>query len=120
MTSKSGRLGMTITVRVVFKEEFERGGMLHDLTLARTEARITETSQTALCNQMHSVEQRLSRWLLTFADRSNSEQVKVTQSVVAGMLGVRREGISVAVAALREGCRSKPHARRSPSTTGHA
>ena len=48
---------------------------------------------------MHSVEQRLSRWLLTFADRSNSEQVKVTQSVVAGMLGVRREGISVAVAA---------------------
>ncbi|SRR5438128_9896998 len=76
--------------------------MLHDLTLARTEARITETSQTALCNQMHSVEQRLSRWLLTFADRSNSEQVKVTQSVVAGMLGVRREGISVAVAALRD------------------
>jgi len=51
----------------VFHTEFDRGGVLHDLVLSRMEARITETAQTALCNQMHSIEQRLSRWLLTFA-----------------------------------------------------
>ena len=50
----------------IFHKEFDRGGVLQELVLSRMEARITETAQTALCNQMHSVEQRLSRWLLTF------------------------------------------------------
>jgi hypothetical protein len=46
------------------------------------------TAQTALCNQMHSIEQRLSRWLLTFADRLHSEELPATQELIAEMLGV--------------------------------
>jgi CRP-like cAMP-binding protein len=85
----------------VFQDEFKRGGALHQFVLNRMEARITETSQTALCNQVHSVEQRLNRWLLTLADRLRGEELHVTQEHVAGMVGVRRASITDAVAALR-------------------
>ena len=85
-----------------FQEEFERGGVLHDLVLSRVEARITETAQTALCNQMHSIEQRLSRWLLTFADRLHSEELPTTQELIAEMLGVTRSEISRTAGELRE------------------
>ena len=86
----------------VFHKEFERGGMLRDLVLSRMEARITETAQTALCNQMHSIEERLSRWLLTFADRLHSEELPTTQEFIADMLGVTRSEISRAAGPLRE------------------
>jgi CRP-like cAMP-binding protein len=67
------------------------------------EARITETAQTALCNQMHPIEQRLSRWLLTFADRLHSEELPTTQGLIADMLGVTRSEISRAAVDLRDG-----------------
>jgi CRP-like cAMP-binding protein len=86
----------------IFHEEFDRGGVLHDLVLSRVEAGITETAQTALCNQMHSVEQRLSRWLLTFADRLHSEELPATQDLIADMLGVTRTEISRTASELRE------------------
>lgn len=88
---------------VVFHKEFERAGVLHDLVLGRMEARITETAQTALCNQMHPIEQRLSRWLLTFADRLHSEELPTTQALIADMLGVTRSEISRTAGVLREG-----------------
>jgi len=78
----------------VFHKEFDRGDVLHDLVLSRMEARITETAQTALCNQMHDVEQRLSRWLLIFADRLHSEELPAKQELIADMLGVTRSEIS--------------------------
>ena len=87
----------------VFHKEFERGGVLHDLVLGRMEARITETAQTALCNQMHPIEQRLSRWLLTFADRLHSEELPATQELIADMLGMTRSEISRTAGDLREG-----------------
>ncbi|MFN2512295.1 MAG: Crp/Fnr family transcriptional regulator [Pyrinomonadaceae bacterium] len=87
----------------IFHKEFDRGGVLHDLVLGRIEARITETAQTALCNQMHPIEQRLSRWLLTFADRLHSEELPTTQELIADMLGVTRSEISRAAGELREG-----------------
>jgi len=87
----------------VFNKEFERGGVLHDLVLDRIEAQITETAQTALCNQMHPIEQRLSRWLLTFADRLHSEELPATQELIADMLGVTRSEISRTAGELREG-----------------
>ena len=87
----------------VFNQEFERGGVLHDLVLGRIEAQITETAQTALCNQMHPIEQRLSRWLLTFADRLHSEELPATQELIADMLGVTRSEISRTAGDLREG-----------------
>jgi CRP-like cAMP-binding protein len=86
----------------VFHKEFDRGGVLRDLILGRMEARITETAQTALCNQMHPIEQRLSRWLLTFADRLHSEELPTTQELIAEMLGVTRSEISRAASELRE------------------
>jgi len=85
-----------------FDEEFKRGGRLHQLVLNRMEARVTETAQTALCNQMHTVEQRLARWLLTLADRLHSDELLVTHDHMADMVGVRRAGITEAVGTLRE------------------
>jgi CRP-like cAMP-binding protein len=86
----------------VFHKEFDRGEALHDLVLGRIEAGITETAQTALCNQMHTVKQRLSRWLLTFADRLHADELPTTQAAVAEMLGVTRSEISRAATVLRE------------------
>jgi CRP-like cAMP-binding protein len=85
-----------------FHEEFETGEELHDLVLSLMEARITETAQTALCNQMHTVEQRLCRWLLTFADRLHTEELPTTQELIAEMLGVTRTQISRTASELRE------------------
>ena len=86
----------------LFQEEFYRGGRLHDLIINHLEARITETAQTALCNQTHLIEQRLSRWLLTLADRVSSEKLGVTQEIIANLLGVNRPSISIAAKTLRE------------------
>lgn len=86
----------------VFHEEFDRGEALHDLVLNRIEARITESAQTALCNQMHTLEQRLSRWLLVFADRVHNEELHITQEHMAYLLGVRRAGVTEAAGGLRD------------------
>ena len=86
----------------VFHKEFDRGDALHDLVLGRIEAGITETAQTALCNQIHTVKQRLSRWLLTFADRLHAEELPTTQAAIGDMLGVTRSEISRAATELRE------------------
>lgn len=59
----------------VFQQEFNRGGVLQQLVLSRLELRIIEASQTALCNQIHALDQRLCRWLLTFADRLHTEEI---------------------------------------------
>jgi CRP-like cAMP-binding protein len=85
-----------------FDDEFNRGETLHQLVLNGIEARITETAQTALCNQMHSIEQRLARWLLTLADRLHSEELIITHDHMADMVGVRRAGITDAIRTLRE------------------
>lgn len=85
-----------------FDEEFNRGEQLHQMVLNRIEARLTETAQTALCNQMHSIEQRLARWLLTLADRLHAEVLQVTQDHMAHMVGVRRASITDALGVLSE------------------
>ena len=85
----------------VFHREFDRGGKLHDLVLGRIEAGITETAQTALCSQMHSLKERLVRWLLTFADRLQAEVLPITQDAMAEMIGTTRPEISRAATDLR-------------------
>jgi len=85
-----------------FDEEFNRGELLHQLVLNRMQARMTETAQTALCNQMHTIGQRLARWLLTLADRLHFDDLLVTHEHMADMVGVRRAGITEAVGTLRE------------------
>lgn len=75
-------------------EEFNRSGAMMHLMLRYTQALITQMSQTAVCNRHHSVEQQMCRWLLLTLDRSSSDELTMTQELIASMLGVRREGIT--------------------------
>jgi len=84
------------------KREFEHGGSLQHLLLRYTQALITHIAQTAMCNRYHSVEQRLCRWLLLSLDRVSSNDLNMTQELVANMLGVRREGVTEAAGKLQE------------------
>jgi CRP-like cAMP-binding protein len=85
----------------VLKKEFERGGALQHLLLRYTQALITQMAQTAVCNRHHSVEQQLCRWLLLSLDRLSSNELKMTQELIANMLGVRREGVTEAAGNLQ-------------------
>lgn len=82
-------------------QEFNRAGFLQSLLLRYTQALITQMAQTAACNRHHSVEQQLCRWLLLTLDRLPSNELVMTQELVASMLGVRREGITAAAGKLQ-------------------
>jgi len=84
------------------KDEFKRGGAMQHLLLRYTQALLTQVTQTAVCNRHHSVEQQLCRWLLLTLDRVSSHELVMTQEQVAGMLGVRREGITEAAGKLKQ------------------
>ena len=85
----------------LLKKEFERGGPLQYLLLRYTQALITQMAQTAVCNRHHSVEQQLCRWLLLSLDRLPSNELVMTQELIANMLGVRREGVTEAAGNLQ-------------------
>ena len=87
--------------RKLLKREFDRGGLLQRLLLRYTQALMTQMSQTAACNRHHSVEQQLCRWLLLTLDRMPTNDLIITQELVAGMLGVRREGVTEAAGNLQ-------------------
>lgn len=82
-------------------EEFNRGGPLLRLLLRYTQALMTQTAQTAVCNRHHSLDQQLCRWLLLSLDRLRDNEIVVTQEVIANMLGVRREGVTGAAGHLQ-------------------
>jgi len=86
----------------ILKEEFNRAGPTMRLLLRYTQALITQMSQTAVCNRHHSVDQQLCRWLLLSLDRLPSNELKMTQELIANMLGVRREGVTEAAGRLRD------------------
>jgi CRP-like cAMP-binding protein len=86
----------------VLKREFEHGGALQHLLLRFTQALITQMSQTAVCNRHHSVVQQLCRWLLLSMDRLPGNELRMTQELIANMLGVRREGVTEAAGKLQE------------------
>ena len=83
-------------------DEFKRGGDFQLLMLRYTQALITQISQTAVCNRLHSVEQRLCRWLLMTHDRAESDELDMTHEFISNMLGVRREGVTVAAHRLQD------------------
>jgi CRP-like cAMP-binding protein len=85
----------------VLMEEFNRAGSVMRLLLRYTQALLTQMSQTAVCNRHHSVEQQLCRWLLLTLDRIGSNELTMTQELIAGMLGVRREGVTEAAGRLQ-------------------
>jgi len=82
--------------------EFALGGKFQQLLLRYTQALITQISQTAVCNRLHSVEQQLCRWLLLSHDRVKVDELIMTQELIADMLGVRREGVTVAAGRLQD------------------
>lgn len=84
------------------KEAFGRADGLQRLLLRYTQALITQMTQTAACNRYHSLEQQLCRWLLLTLDRAASQELIMTQELLAGMLGVRREGITEAAGRLQQ------------------
>jgi len=83
------------------KQEFIRGGSMQHLMLRYTQALLTQMAQTAVCNRHHSVDQQLCRWLLLSLDRLPANELKMTQELIANMLGVRREGVTEAAGNLQ-------------------
>ncbi|MGO9991344.1 MAG: Crp/Fnr family transcriptional regulator [Steroidobacteraceae bacterium] len=86
----------------LLKTEFNRFGPTMHLLLRYTQALITQMAQTAVCNRHHSVDQQLCRWLLLSLDRLQSNNLFMTQELIANMLGVRREGVTEAAGKLQE------------------
>lgn len=85
-----------------FKREMESNGELAGLTRRYTQALFTQVSQTAACNRMHPIVQRLARWLLLMQDRMESDTLNLTHEFIATMLGARRAGVSIAASALQK------------------
>jgi CRP-like cAMP-binding protein len=83
-------------------QEFERHGEMLHVLLRYTQALITQMAQTAVCNRHHSVDQQLCRWLLLSLDRLTSNELTMTQELIANMLGVRREGVTEAAGKLQK------------------
>ncbi|MGO9934537.1 MAG: Crp/Fnr family transcriptional regulator [Steroidobacteraceae bacterium] len=80
--------------REFLQAEFNRGGALQRLLLGYTQKLLAQLSQTSVCNQRHSIDQQLCRWLLQTLDRLCSQEVMITHELLANTLGVRREGIT--------------------------
>ena len=85
----------------LLKEEFNRAGLMQRLLLRYTQALVTQMFQTGACNRHHSIEQQLCRWLLLTLDRLPTNELVMTQELVASALGVRREGITEAAGNLQ-------------------
>jgi CRP-like cAMP-binding protein len=85
----------------LLKAEFYRGGPMQRLLLRYTQALLTQMAQTAVCNRHHSLDQQLCRWLLLSHDRLPSNELVMTQELIANMLGVRREGVTEAAGRLQ-------------------
>jgi CRP-like cAMP-binding protein len=84
------------------KNEFSRGGVFQKILLRYTQSLMTQISQTAVCNRLHSVEQQLCRWLLINHDLLQTNKLIMTHDLIANMLGVRREGVSIAAGHLQK------------------
>jgi CRP-like cAMP-binding protein len=85
----------------LLRAEMDGGGLLPHLLLRYTQALMAQTGQIAACNRHHSLEQQLCRWILSSVDRSPSNELAMTQELIAEMLGVRREGVTQAAGRLQ-------------------
>ncbi|MBU3538944.1 Crp/Fnr family transcriptional regulator [Polynucleobacter sp. UK-Gri1-W3] len=92
---QSAGLGYKIRSSLLL-EEFNKGGPVMHLLLRYTQALITQMAQTAVCNRHHTLDQQFCRWLLLSLDRLPSNELVMTQELIANMLGVRREGVTEA------------------------
>ncbi len=84
------------------QDEFKRGGAFQLALLRYTQALIIQISQTAVCNRLHSTEQRLCRWMLMTRDRTHSDELQMTHEFISNMLGIQREAVSLAAHRLQD------------------
>ncbi|MDT5062102.1 MAG: hypothetical protein QOH63_2561 [Acidobacteriota bacterium] len=98
---QSAGTGIRMNAKVL-QDEFKRGGKFQRLLLRYTQALITQISQTAVCNRLHTVEQQLCRWILLSHDRVQADELIMTQALIADMLGVQRRGVTVAAGRLQD------------------
>lgn len=84
------------------QKEFGRGGAFQTILLRFTMAMLNQSSQTAACNRLHSVEMQLCRWLLLTCDRLESDSLEITHNLISNILGVSREGISLTTKKLKD------------------
>ena len=84
------------------RREVDRAGPVLAMLLRYTQAMIAQVAQTAVCNRYHSIDQQLARRLLLGLDRSESDDLTMTQEGAANLLGVRREGITAAALKLQQ------------------
>ena len=98
---QTGGEGYRLSAQLML-QEFKRAGPMQQLMLRYTQALITQMSQTAACNRHHSLVQQLCRWLLLTLDRMPTNELIMTQELVASMLGVRREGVTEAAGKLQQ------------------
>ena len=84
----------------LMKAEFTLGGAFQKMLLRYTQALIAQISQTAVCNRLHSIDQQFARWLLLSHDRLDSDKLVMTHDLISNMLGVRREGVTIAAVKL--------------------
>jgi CRP-like cAMP-binding protein len=86
---------------LIVRDEFMKGGMFQQMVHAFIYLQMVQVTQSVLCNRMHEVDARLARWLLTSADRMESESLHLTQEFLAQMLGVQRSTVTVAAGELQ-------------------
>lgn len=96
------RLRADYLTKEIARSGGRRSQALQDLLLRYSQALITQMAQTAVCNRHHSIDQQLCRWLLLSLDRLSSNQITMTQELIANMLGVRREGVTDAAGKLQQ------------------
>ncbi len=98
---KRAGLGFRLKAQVI-KQEFYRGGPLMQLLLRYTQSLITQTAQTVACNRYHSIDQQVCRALLVSLDQTQSNEVLMTQELIAKILGIRREGVTESAMSLQK------------------
>lgn len=85
-----------------FRAEVEKAGVFADVMHRYAQAFLNQVSQSAACNRLHALEQRLCRWILMSHDRTGDDRIALTQEFLAQMLGVRRATVSVAAGMLQK------------------
>ena len=105
--SREGMIPFEVTVQFTtealkigvkqLQEEFDKGDALHEFVLHYLSVLIAQISQSTICNRFHSLEERLSRWLLIVQDRVNKDNLNLTQESISNALGVPRTAITMAI-----------------------
>ena len=84
----------------IVRESFEKSAQLRKMLMRYLQLHLVQASQTAACNRLHEVEERMARWLLICHDRVNSSEISLTHEFLAQMLGTRRSSVTLAAGVL--------------------